>query len=661
VAAAERAIRGRHDEAPAHVGVIFAGLMLALLLAALDGTIVATALPTIVADLGGLDRLSWLTSAFLLAQTVVTPVYGKLGDLLGRKSVLQAAVIIFLIGSVLCGAASSMTLLIVFRAVQGLGAGGLVVVAQAVIGDIVPPRDRGRYQGIFGGVFGVASVAGPLIGGLIVEHVSWRWIFYVNLPVGLIALAVIGSTLPGRVTRGRPVIDYAGAALLAAGLSATVLVTSLGGTTWSWGSPQVITTLVLAGALLGVFLLVESRSVEPILPLSMLGDRVFRVAGTLSLIVGFALFGSVTFLPLLFQTVNGSGPIEAGLRLAPLMGGVLVASVVSGRLIAQLGRYKMFPVAGTAVMAVALALLSRIEVATSTTTISVYLVLLGAGLGMVMQVLVLAVQNAVSYSVLGAATSGVTLARGIGGSVGTAVFGSVFVSHLHDRLATTLGGSLAAQASSGGRLSGDQVAQLPAAARAAYEQAYVDSLTPVFLAAAIVAAGGFLLSLALPEIRLRAGPATSRGLGDALAAPKAADSLAEIDRELAMLVSSDARLRFNQRLAAEVGGDLSAGAVWALARADLFGFELTVSLARERGVDAERIATVIGELREGGFATDENGMVVLTEGGRAMSRRVVEARRVLLVELLEDESAERTPEVRLLLERLALQLAGQRP
>ena len=302
------------------LGLVFAGLMMVLLLAALDSTIVATALPTIVGDLGGLERIAWVTSAFLLAQTAVTPLYGKLGDQLGRKRVLQSAIVLFLAGSALCGLARTMTELIAFRAVQGLGAGGLIVLVQASVGDIVPPAERGRYQGLFGAVFGFAAVAGPLLGGVIVDNLSWQWIFYVNLPIGAIALVVISLTLPDVKARSRPAIDYLGAGVLAAGLSAIVLVASLGGTTWPWGSAQTVLVAVLGAVLLGLFVLVERRAKEPVLPLSLLRDDVFRVASLLSLIVGFALFGTITFLPLFFQTVFHASPTSAGLRLIPLIG-----------------------------------------------------------------------------------------------------------------------------------------------------------------------------------------------------------------------------------------------------------------------------------------------------------------------------------------------------
>jgi EmrB/QacA subfamily drug resistance transporter len=326
------------DQAP--LWITFSGLMLVLLVAALDNTIVATALPTIVDDLGGLEHISWVTSAYLLAQTAVTPLYGKLGDLYGRKRILQGAILLFLAGSALCGLAQSMTALIAFRAVQGLGAGGLIVLIQAVIGDVVSPRERGKYQGLFGAVFGMASVAGPLLGGFIVENWSWHGIFYVNLPIGLLAFVVIAATLPSAAGTAHPVIDYLGAGLLASGLSAIVLITSLGGTTWEWASGETFVTGAIGLAALVLFALVERRAREPVLPPALWREPVFRVAGTLSLIVGFALFGAVTFLPLYFQTVDGDTPTESGLRMLPMMLGLLITSIGSGQAISRIGRYK---------------------------------------------------------------------------------------------------------------------------------------------------------------------------------------------------------------------------------------------------------------------------------------------------------------------------------
>jgi EmrB/QacA subfamily drug resistance transporter len=643
------------------LGVIFSGLMLVVLLAALDQTIVATALPTIVGDLGGLDRLSWVTSAFLLAQTAVTPLYGKLGDLYGRKRILQSAVVLFLAGSALCGQAHSMSELIAFRAVQGLGAGGLIVLTQSVIGDVVPPRERGRYQGLFGAVFGVASIAGPLLGGVIVQQISWRWIFYVNLPFGLIALAVLGATLPATATRGRPAIDYLGAGLLASGLSAIVLVTSLGGTTWTWGSPEVVLVGCLGVALIAAFLVAERRASEPVLPPSLLGDRVFAVAGSLSLIVGFALFGAVTFLPLYFQTVDLASPTGAGLRLVPMIGGLLVTSILSGQLISRLGRYRVFPIVGTLLMSVGLALLSRLDVGTSAATADLFLLVLGLGLGSVMQVLVLAVQNAVDYSVLGSATSGVTLARGIGGSLGTAAFGTIFSTQLAGQLRGTLHGKLGRQASHGARLTGAQVARLPPPARSVYQHAYVHSLRPVFVMAAGVAALGFALSWLLQERQLRGAPATSTGLDDVMAAPRAADSLAEIERSLTRVTTPAERTSFRERMAQRAGVELSPAATWALVRIDEHGFAAARGLAEEDGVPAQRIAEVVGELSDRGMLAGEQAARSLTASGREHADRLVSARCDLLGEALADDGAQLHPEVAELLTRLARELCGEPP
>ncbi len=644
-----------------NVRLVFAGLMLVLLLAALDQTIVATALPTIVGDLGGLNRLAWVTSAFLLAQTAVTPVYGKLGDLYGRKRILQSAIVLFLAGSALCGQAQSMTELIAFRAVQGLGAGGLVVLIQSVIGDVVPPRDRGRYQGLFGAVFGVASVGGPLLGGLIVQSVSWRWIFYVNLPIGIAALAVLSVTLPATITATRPSIDYIGAGLLAAALSAIVLVTSLGGTTWAWGSPEVILIGLLAVLLLAGFLFAERRAAEPIVPLGLLRNPVFAVGGLLSLIVGLALFGSVTFLPLYFQTVDAATPTGSGLRLVPMMVGVLTMSILSGQLISRTGRYKIFPIIGTALMAVGLALLSTLNVGTSAATSAVYLLILGLGLGSVMQVLVLAVQNAVEFAMLGAATSAVTLARGIGGSVGTAVFGTIFSTGLRTQLHNALSGPLGHQVATGARLTGAQVLKLPQAQRLAYQQAYVHSLSPVFVMAAIVAAGGFALSLLLEQRPLRETAAASHGLDDSLAAPRSSDSLAEIERSLTTITTREERTRFRRELGQRAGVDLSPGAIWALVRIEEHGAERAAAMAQEAGVDPERVGEVIGELHERGLLVGEPGKGRLTAAGEEYTTRLVAARRDMLAEALADERAERQPELAALLRRLARELCGEPP
>ncbi len=383
------------------VRVVFGALLLVVLLAALDQTIVSTALPTIVGELGGVEHLSWVVTAYLLGATVVTPLYGKLGDQYGRKLMLQSAILIFLLGSALCGLAQDMPQLIAFRAIQGVGGGGLMVTAIASVGDIVPPRERGRYQGMFGAVFGIATIIGPLAGGFIVEHLSWRWIFYVNIPIGAVAFAVVAIVLQAPSSRRRHTIDYLGAALLAMALTSIVLFTSLGGTTLGWSSPTIVLLAVLGALGVAGFLAVERRAAEPILPLVLFRNRVFSVASAIGFIVGLALFGSITYLPLYLQIAKGQSPAESGLQLLPLMAGLLVASIGSGQLISRIGRYRVFPIVGTALMTVALALLSRITEDTSLFVVDAYMLLLGFGLGFVMQVLVLAVQNAVDYTLLG--------------------------------------------------------------------------------------------------------------------------------------------------------------------------------------------------------------------------------------------------------------------
>jgi EmrB/QacA subfamily drug resistance transporter len=488
--------------------VVFSGLVLALLLAALDSTIVSTALPTIVGELGGLNRLAWVVTAYLLAQTIVTPLYGKLGDLYGRKPVLQVAIVVFLIGSALCGLAANMGQLIAFRALQGLGGGGLIVTTQAVVGDIVPPRDRGRYQGLFGGVFGLASIAGPLAGGFFTTHLSWRWIFYINLPVGILALVVLAATLPSQSRRVSHAVDYAGAGLLATMLSSIVLLTDLGGSSFAWTSTPIIGLSLVALLALALFLRDERTAREPVLPLYLFRNPTFAITCAIGLVVGFALFGSVTYLPLFLQVVKGASPTSSGMQMLPLMGGMLTTSIIAGQMISRSGRYKKFPIAGTAIMMIGLFLLSRMSDGTTTGHALLIMLVLGAGLGLVMQVLVIAGQNAVDYRDLGVATSGATMFRLVGGSLGTAALGAIFSTRLSTELARmtppggTLNGSNGMSFGLGG-LTPASIAALPATVRSAYSGAFSAALSTVFLVASVIALGGFLLSLTVPEIPLR--------------------------------------------------------------------------------------------------------------------------------------------------------------
>jgi EmrB/QacA subfamily drug resistance transporter len=471
------------------IRLLFTSLLLVMLLGALDQTIVSTALPTIVGELGGLESLSWVVTSYLLTSTIVVPLYGKFGDLFGRKVVLQASIVIFLVGSILCGVAQNMTQLILLRALQGLGGGGLMVITMAAIADVIPPAERGRFQGLFGGVYGLATVVGPLLGGFIVEHLSWRWIFYINVPLGVLALIVIGLVFKPHVAHVRHKIDYMGAAFLASALTCIILFTSQGGTLLPWTSPQLWFTLALGIITLGGFVYEERLAAEPIMPLALFRNRTFVLSGLIGFIIGFSLFGSVTFLPLYLQVVKGSTPSQAGLQITPMMAGVLLSSIVSGRVISKIGKYRFFPIAGTALVACAMMLLSTLQLATPLPIMYAYMGLLGLGLGMVMQVLVLAAQNAVEFRFIGVATSGATLFRSIGGSVGVAAFGAIFTNGLRSRLEAVIPAGVELPQSLGPKA----IQQLPAALHDDYLNAFAASMHTVYL----VAAGIVLIAFAL--------------------------------------------------------------------------------------------------------------------------------------------------------------------
>jgi EmrB/QacA subfamily drug resistance transporter len=652
------AVAGLDIEATAErqqrVGLVFAALLLVSLLASLDQTIVSTALPTIVGDLGGISHLSWVVTAYLLASTIVTPLYGKLGDLYGRKPVLQTAIVIFLVGSALCGLAWNMTSLIAFRALQGLGGGGLMVTTTAAIGDIVAPRDRGRYQGYFGAVFGVSTVIGPLIGGFFVDHLSWHWIFYINLPVGAVALAVIAIAFHAHTGRERHSIDYLGAGLLAGGLSSVVLFTSLGGTTYAWGSIETIVLAVLGVVLLALFVLAEGRAAEPILPMSLFKNRTFSVTSAIGFIVGVALFGSVTYLPLYLQIVKGESATRSGLLLTPMMAGVLITSITSGNLISRTGRYKPFPVVGTAVAAGGLFLLSRLGVSTPIWLAALYLFVLGLGLGMVMQVLVLAAQNAVPYKLLGVATSGSTLFRQIGGAIGVSIFGAIFANRLATELAARLPAGVHVPAAANPAI----VHQLPQAIKQPYIESFTAALTPVFLAASGFAVAAFLLTWLLREVPLRA-TATAEGIGESFASPREDRSDRELERILSSIARGRKRTEIYGRIVERSRLPLSPAEAWLLGRLATRG---TLEHTHSHNTTPEEVADLTADLlRSDYLALDPaSGKLELSERGQQAHAALVEAGRATLTEVAADIHPPEQ-EVAGILRRLAVSLLADIP
>ncbi|WP_326595095.1 MDR family MFS transporter [Streptomyces brevispora] len=618
--------------------VAIGALLLGMLLAALDQTIVSTALPTIVSDLGGLEHLSWVVTAYLLASTAATPLWGKLGDQYGRKRLFQIAIVIFLIGSALCGIAQNMPQLIGFRALQGLGGGGLIVLSMAIVGDIVPPRERGKYQGLFGAVFGATSVLGPLLGGFFTEQLSWRWVFYINLPIGVVALAVIAAVLHIPVRRTKHTIDYLGTFLIAAVATCLVLVASLGGTTWAWGSTQIIGLAVLSVLLLIAFVYVERRAAEPVLPLKLFRIRTFSLVAVISFVIGFAMFGAMTYLPTFLQVVHDITPTMSGVHMLPMVLGLLITSTGAGQIVSRTGRWKVFPIVGTGVTAAGLLLLHRLTENSSTLEMSVYFFVFGAGLGLVMQVLVLIVQNAVTYQDLGVATSGATFFRSIGASFGVAIFGTIFTNRLIDKLGSALAGQTLPPGVSVSGLSSDPRAihQLPPALRQSVLSAYSASITDVFLYAAPVVLIAFAFAWLLKEDKLR-GSVTAPETSETLASnPVERSSYDECARALSVLATREGRREVYVKITEKAGLDLLPAASWMLLRIKRHGTVEPAQLAEVAPVPLRVISEAARQLEERGLAHRVGVQLTLTEPGAEAVVKLSHAREESLAELLGD-------------------------
>lgn len=596
--------------------LVFLAVLLGMLLAALDQTIVATALPTVVADLGGAGHQSWVVTSYLLASTIATAIVGKLGDLFGRKTVFEASILFFFAGSVLCGMASTMTMLVVSRTLQGIGGGAIMVTAMAVIGEVIPLRERGRYQGALGAVFGVTTVIGPLLGGFVTDHLSWRWAFWINIPVAVVVLLVAATAIPALGRTGRPVIDYPGILFVGLGATGLTLATSWGGTTYPWSSPVIIGLFVASLLALAIFVRVELRAREPVLPIRLFASPVFTVCCVLSFVVGFAMLGALTFLPTFMQFVDGVSATASGIRTLPMVAGLLITSIGSGALVGRTGRYKIFPVIGTAVMAVAFLMLAQMSAATPIWRQSLDLFILGTGIGLCMQVLILTVQNTVDFEDLGVATSGVTFFRTIGSSFGAAIFGSLFANFLAGRIGPALAASGAPPSAAS---SPQELHRLPAEVAAPIIDAYAESLSKVFFYAAPVALIGFLVALLLKEVPLREMDNAAMDLGEGFAMPSGENSEEILEGAVGrmMRASPDLRLR---SLVDSAGCGLDVGAVWGLVQIyrnkQVFGSAQLTDIAARLRVPCEVLEPTFERLVTTGHALVAGDEFWLTQKGR---------------------------------------------
>lgn len=609
---------------PRQRNIAFAVIAGGMLLAALDGTIVSTALPTIVGDLGGAEHMTWVVTAYMLTQTIATVLAGKFGDLYGRKRLFIGSIILFVVASALCGMSESMTWLIVMRGLQGIGGGGLTVTATAMIADIIPLRERGKYQGGIGAVFGVATVVGPLIGGLFTDHLSWRWVFYVNVPVALVLLPFAFRLLPSTKAVEKPVIDYWGVATVAVAASSLILATSWGGTEYPWGSPMIIGLFVTAAVFTGLFILAESRAASPMLPLRLFKRNVFSVSTTLSFIVGFALIGSMTFLPTYLQYVQGVSATASGLQTLPMVFALLISSITAGNIVSATGRYKIFPVIGSAVMAVGMWLLSRLDENSSHLDLYAAMVVLGLGIGLAMQVLTIIVQNTVDYRDLGVATSGVTFMRTLGSSFGAAVFGTIYANQLGpalQKVVATTGADPKALTTP------HAVAALPAAQHDAAVSAYADVVQVVFGSAIPVAVLAFFVALLLKTVPLRGltKPA-AKEMGQGFGMPDQRTSSELLTEQIARLLREGLPRHYDELLSRS---GLDPVQLWVVrvvagAQQSARGFANLHEIARARWMPLGVIKPALDDAVDAGLIEIHPEGAVLTEAGFAALRAVVQ-------------------------------------